>query len=223
MNKHYLIYQITNNVNGKIYIGKHETFNVDDNYFGSGKYLKRAIKKYGFDKFVKTILFECQNKEEMDLLEKCVVTQEFCDRDDTYNINVGGDGGWSYVNTQKLYIYADKTSDKYQQFIVNLTIKNRKNALKRKEKQKTINAKISKSLNKHYENYHGENRGKWKWSDRQRNLLKYAQCGSRNSQFGKKWIHNDMLKISFPVNENFLYDYISEGYVLGRVRKYIHK
>jgi len=34
----------------------------------------------------------------MNLLEKCVVTSEFCKRDDVYNINEGGDGGWSYVN-----------------------------------------------------------------------------------------------------------------------------
>jgi len=34
----------------------------------------------------------------MNLLEKYVVTPEFCARKDTYNINVGGDGGWSYVN-----------------------------------------------------------------------------------------------------------------------------
>ena len=96
--KHYLIYQITNTVNNKIYIGKHITENVDDDYFGSGKYLRYAQEKYGLDKFIKTILFELQNKEEMNLLEQCVVTKEFCDRTDTYNINVGGDGGWSYVN-----------------------------------------------------------------------------------------------------------------------------
>jgi len=36
----------------------------------------------------------------MNLLEKCIVTQEFCARKDTYNINVGGDGGWSYVNSE---------------------------------------------------------------------------------------------------------------------------
>ena len=96
--KHYLIYQIRNNLNGKIYIGKHETFNVDDDYFGSGKYLKRAIKKYGLENFTKTILIELQNVEEMNLLEKMVVTPEFCAREDVYNINVGGDGGWQYNN-----------------------------------------------------------------------------------------------------------------------------
>ena len=97
--KHYLIYQITNNVNGKIYIGKHETFNVDDNYFGSGKYLKRSIKKHGLENFTKTILIELQNREEMNLLEKLVVTPEFCTRKDVYNILEGGHGGWNGIAT----------------------------------------------------------------------------------------------------------------------------
>ena len=70
--KYYLIYQITNNINGKIYIGKHETDNLDDDYFGSGKHLKHAQKKYGLENFTKTILYYLQNKEEMNLLEKMV-------------------------------------------------------------------------------------------------------------------------------------------------------
>lgn len=44
------------------------------------------------------ILFELQNEEEMNLLEKCIVTEEFCNRKDTYNIMEGGSGGWNYVN-----------------------------------------------------------------------------------------------------------------------------
>lgn len=98
MKKHYLIYQIINNVNGKIYIGKHETYNVDDDYFGSGKLIQAAIEKYGLENFTKTLLIDLQNAEEMNLLEKLVVTPEFCTREDVYNINIGGDGGQMYVN-----------------------------------------------------------------------------------------------------------------------------
>ena len=39
----------------------------------------------------------------MNLLEKMVVTLEFCKRADVYNINVGGEGGWNYVNERSDY------------------------------------------------------------------------------------------------------------------------
>lgn len=45
--KMYTIYKTTNKIDGKIYIGKHETQDLKDGYLGSGTHLKRAIKKYG--------------------------------------------------------------------------------------------------------------------------------------------------------------------------------
>ena len=88
----YLVYQVTNLVNGKIYIGKHSTKNPYDKYMGSGKAIKQAIKKYGTESFTKEILYCFTNEKEAFLKEEELVTQDFIDREDTYNITFGGKG-----------------------------------------------------------------------------------------------------------------------------------
>ena len=64
--KYYTIYETINKINGQNYIGKHITNNPYDDYLGSGKYLKRAIKKYGVENFEKKVLYIFDNKEDMD-------------------------------------------------------------------------------------------------------------------------------------------------------------
>lgn len=59
------IYKTTNNVNGKMYIGMRKFYKIEDRYFGSGKLIKEAIKKYGIENFKKEIIEECETFEQM--------------------------------------------------------------------------------------------------------------------------------------------------------------
>lgn len=82
-----------------IYIGQHQTENVDDGYMGSGIRIRRAIEKYGLENFEKTILFECKSEEEMNAKEAEIVNEDFIARDDVYNICLGGmDGSWKSLS-----------------------------------------------------------------------------------------------------------------------------
>ncbi len=94
----YTVYEITNTLNGKVYVGKHQTENLDDGYMGSGKCLKHSINKYGEENFMKKILYVFETEGEMNLKESELVTEEFCSRDDNYNLCPGGQGGWGYIN-----------------------------------------------------------------------------------------------------------------------------
>lgn len=99
--KYFYVYKITNIVNSKIYIGIHATNNLENNYMGSGVNLKKAIKKYGRDKFIKEILGVFETYHEVLLEERRLVTTDFVKDTNTYNLEIGGNGGKVWFEDQR--------------------------------------------------------------------------------------------------------------------------
>ena len=85
------IYKITNNVNGKIYIGQKKGRQVVESYYGSGKLILAAIEKYSINNFSREILEWCYSKEELNEREMYWISHyNSRDRLVGYNIAVGG-------------------------------------------------------------------------------------------------------------------------------------
>lgn len=96
------IYLTTNLINNKKYIGQHKAQAFDESYKGSGKILKQAFNKEGFENFSCQILKWCDSKEELDRYEEYFIDKYDCvNSDEYYNIKPGGLGksesGLTYI------------------------------------------------------------------------------------------------------------------------------
>lgn len=92
---HFIIYETKNLVNNKVYRGAHKCKSLDDGYLGSSRVLNNAIKKYGKQNFLRSILEFCKDIEHMYEREKFWVDKDFVERHDTYNQKIGGLGGFA--------------------------------------------------------------------------------------------------------------------------------
>lgn len=215
MYKYYYLYQITNLINGKIYVGIHRTNDLEDGYMGSGFLLKKAKEKYGIDNFNKEILEFFDSEDDMFAKEIELVDVDFVLRDDTYNLTEGGNGGsftasskggkiggkktgykngklnGKYIYDNKLGIFSDEVKEKTPKYLLseeNLIhlCKIRDKALSKKAQTKR---KETMRLNKH-------------------------QQGKKNSQYGKMWITNGI--DSKKIDKEGI---IPLGWKRGRVQK----
>jgi group I intron endonuclease len=138
MEKYYIVYKITNTISKKCYIGKHETFNAHDKYFGSGIALKDAIKKYGIDCFKKEIIEFCESSEILSEREKYWIEKENSIVPNGYNISLGGKGGDNFTHNPNKNAILEKM---------------KKNRIPRKwteeEKERRRNVMLGKKLKPH--------------------------------------------------------------------------
>lgn len=201
----YIIYKTTNLVNDKFYIGKHKTKDLNDDYLGSGKLLKRAIAKYGIDNFHKEILHVCKDEEHMNLLESILVVP---DAETNYNLCEGGHGGWGYINRQLADVMRPKR-------INNLEKARTKDSIAKATAHASATMAATNRAGKiRYDTFTGKSHSE-EWKQRQSSIMKEKQKGSKNSQYGTCWITND--KENKKIKHQDLNAWIEQGYRKGRI------
>lgn len=204
----YLVYKITNTVNGKFYVGCHKTTNKEDGYMGSGVYLRNAIQKYGLENFAKEILVECSTESEMYDKERELVV--LCEQ--SYNLKEGGNGGFDHINSNEdLRIVKNKraaktTMERYPHLLKEWGSKGgRKNIEMYGVNENFIKAGRTSFLGKQHTD---ENKRKIGDANAKH------QSGVGNSQFGTMWITDGTDSKKISKNES-----IPEGWRRGRVMK----
>lgn len=213
--KHYLIYKTTCRTNGKIYVGMHETENIDDGYLGSGVLISRAIEKYGRESFDREILHECDSREEMVQKEIELVDEEFVLREDTYNCTIGGyDGGFWYIRKHKLNNKVDQWK-LGQAALAELMLS--------EEYYENHCKKISCGVKKYLENNDHQWSGRSHSEETKRKIgaaNSKHQSGSGNSQFGTCWIKNEQEQKNIRIPKDELNHWLSQGWQQGRKMKW---
>jgi len=133
-----IIYKAENLINGKVYIGK-TGYKLSQRRWGHFNSAKKggksafysAIRKYGEEKFEFSVLEKCDEKDDMNEIEKLYIAHYNTMVPNGYNLTVGGDGqirGWKNPSKSKwhhteearkvikekraLQVYTDETKKK---------------------------------------------------------------------------------------------------------------
>lgn len=210
---HYLVYKITNVINCKSYIGCHQTKNKNDGYMGSGKLIIRAINKYGIENFTKEIMFECTSKEEMFAKERESVTLG----KHSYNLKLGGEGGFSYINANGLSDHASNSKIANSRFLT--LLKDREwraswvDAVKHGSKNSSaVKAHIAQLKINHPAPFKGKLH-----SDETKSVMsEKAKARTTNSQSGSMWITDGTSNMKIKADSD-----VPDGWSRGRVN--VHK
>lgn len=139
------------------------------------------MEKYGRENFEREILEYCNSDEEMHLAEARYITEDVVNDKNSYNLKLGGDGGWDYVNNHHL---GENTMESAHVRFVEL-LKNEEfykswhdNVVKAKNTE-SYKQKVSKSLKETWKNYGHP------WTGRHHKESTKKKIGEANSKVKK--------------------------------------
>lgn len=205
----YLVYKITNIVNGHVYIGAHKTHDINDSYIGSGSILRKAINKYGKHCFTKEILFKLDTEELMYAKERELVNEEFISKSTTYNAKLGGIGGFSHIKTNE---YRSKGGQSLSKRM------DEDPEFKNRVHQKISNTR-KKNILEHGHHWTGVNHTV-ESRDKISRSMKGKNSGSNNGSYGTCWIHSISECKNKKINKNDIDVWLSKGWIVGRKMKF---
>ena len=182
----YCIYQITNKINGKRYIGQHkyeDESNPMGKYKGSGVLLHRAYKKYGIENFETEILYKrIRDKETVDTMEIWAIEKYKPE----YNIAKGGSCGPVLFGEENGFYgkhHSEETKRKHSLWVKEHQ-SGENNPFYGKHHSKEAKRKISES-----------NKGKKRTEEYKRKLSENWK-GDKNPNYGKHLSEETKRKIS---------------------------
>lgn len=216
--KHYLVYKTTCLLNGKIYIGQHQTYELDDGYIGSGIALQKAIDQFGRENFKREILFDFDNFEDMDNKERELVTEEFVNREDTYNLMVGGQGYDFYVALKNgLNNSVNNCSlggQMHSRLLKEDPIYRERYISEDRERMK----RLWKEQPELFKNFKFDWTGKHHTEETKHKISESIgdRHGEKNNAFGTVWIYNENTKQNKMVKKELMNDFLNNGWKVGR-------
>lgn len=240
--KYGYIYKTTNNINGKIYIGRHMSYKYDRWYLGSGSKIRAAIEKYGDDNFSNELLCWCYSEEELNEKEIAAISYyNSTDPNIGYNISKGGTkGNWlADLSPEEAAAYRQKFSMMSKTGICGNKGKHlsekHKQRISESNKGRVFSEEHIQKLSKAFKGKRAWNKGLTSEDERvqkyvrkpgtythsaeTRAKMKESASKRDNSNIGKAtkgkiWIHNG--NKSTMIYPELLPEYEDKGYIKGR-------
>lgn len=163
------IYLLTDNRNGKQYVGKH--IGTETNYFSGGVIPNKIAKKYGKEIFTKIILEENIIDENLLSIKEKYYIEKYNTFNNGYNLSEGGDGGGSWIN---------KKTKEEKERISNI------------KREKNLGRKFSKET---LEKMSLAKKGIPLTEEHKRNIS-FSQSGENHPWYGRKHTEESKIKIS---------------------------